>query len=124
MYKRQNNGTAADGRCVACLYDTYTPSLQPCVRASNIQSTWTPLDNKFRQQFYIGFIAIDPSSADFSGANGGFTGQGDWNIGLQQQLQGAQQVTNQGVNRQSIIAFVSSYPPDGASNYVLDGTLD
>lgn len=116
-----NNGTGADGRVVACLYDSFAGVNPPIVRASNIANTRMLNDNVFRQVVYMGFIAIDEAILD------GTVGIGltdlDWNIGLQQQLAGAQQATTQSGSRQSLIAFVSSFPPDGVGNYTVDLSL-
>lgn len=118
-----NSGTGADGRSVGVLYDGLAGSAQGIVRASNVANTRMLADNVFRQLTYIGFIAIDEDILSGAAGNAG-TGDQDWNIGLQHQLGGAQQATTQSASRQSLIVFMSAYPPDGDTNYNADSSLD
>lgn len=112
--------TADHGRVVACLYDSLQTGDVPIVRASNPMSNFIPANGNFYEVVYLGFIG---ASRDELAATGMMTGREEWNIGLQMQYSGGQKAGKTSVNRQSTIAFVSAYPPDGQGNYSVDSGL-
>ena len=114
--------TAAHGRAVVCLYDSLEINAAAIVRATNPMSGWVASDSHFRTVPYIGFIAIDPDDPIITGADG-YTGQGDWNVGMQHQYEGTQKASSTTVNRQSLTAFVTAFPPDGATNVTVDSEI-
>lgn len=114
------SSTADHGRVVACLYDSLGTADTPVVRASNPMSNFIPASGNFYEVVYLGFIGASRGELE---ALGTMTGDEDWNIGLQMQYSGGQKASKTSVNRQSTIAFVSSYPPEGDGNYTVDALL-
>jgi len=102
---------SVDGRVCAVLFDDLDTSAAGLVRSSNVSNDRVTSDGFFRQFVYFGFMAIDEHVLrDLT------TGVGDWNIGMEHQVAGAQ-INGCSVSRQSLIVFVSAFPPDGSKNY-------